>query len=47
MSSINKTKSRQNENRQRNNMIKNKKISFTVTRAWDCFATVICIIYFY
>ena len=34
---------RQNENRQWNNMIKNKQISFEVTRAWDWFTTVICI----
>ena len=27
--------------------IKNKQISFQVTRAWDCFTTVICIMYLY
>ena len=27
--------------------IKNKQISFEVTRAWDCFTTVICIMYLY
>ena len=35
-SSNKKTKTRQNENIQRNNMIKNKQISFEVTRAWHC-----------
>ena len=38
-----KTKSRQNKNRQRNNMIKNKQIFFEVTRSWDCFTTATCI----
>ena len=42
-----KTKSRQNENRQINNMIKNKQICFEVTRAWDCFTTVMCIMHLY
>ena len=32
-------KSRQNGNRQRNNEIKSKQISFEVTRAWGCFTT--------
>ena len=39
----NKTKLRQNENRRRNNMIKNEQISFEVTHTWDCFMTVIFI----
>ena len=45
--SLNKTKSRQDENRQRNNTIKNKQISFEFTHASDCFTTVICIMYLY
>ena len=40
---------KQNGNRQINNIIKSKQISFKVTRAWDCFTTckVIFIMYIY
>ena len=41
--------SRQNGNRQINNMVKSKQIPSEVTRAWDCFTTwkVFCIMYLY
>ena len=47
--SWNKAKLKQNGNRQINNIIKSKQISFKVTCAWDCFTTckVIFIMYIY